>query len=288
MLRNHQLKHRSFQECFSVRTNGSSALAAEDTEPSVTEEDFSGGQKRSGIRLTKFSPDSPTAAPSDDSGQLAAASVTEEAAQISAKSADNDFSESIPQTDTADETVYFPVGTEYVKSDSDLPKADNKHTLPDTAGIIYEVAEELYCKEKTAAEIEALCQPPFQKVFDRKQIEKLDLRAEEHTRRLLADNLELTEPEGTDSHLKESQPLSVANAFLLQALLCIPLLNIAAALLMSFGAKVNSNIRACCRAFLVWSVLLMTIALGYFTVSYFSDPAHQIVLDKFVSLFQPE
>ena len=167
-------------------------------------------------------------------------------------------------------TVYIPLGTQYVKLDNELPKADNKHTLPESSGIIYEIAEELYKKEKTASEIEALCQPPFKKVFDRKQIEQLERQAEEKTRRMLLSTTDETEHgEKTAGFVKEYKPLSTAKAFFTQLLLLLPLVNIVTALVFSFGKKTDPNIRAYNRAFLIWTTIALLSALGFFAYDYF-------------------
>ncbi len=167
-------------------------------------------------------------------------------------------------------TVYLPLGTQYVKLDNELPKADNKHTLPDSSGIIYEIAEELYKKEKTASEIEALCQPPFKKVFDSKQIEQLERQAEEKTRRMLLSTTDDKELDGKSSvSVKEYKPLSTAKAFFTQLLLLLPLVNIVTALVFSFGKKSDPNIRAYNRAFLIWTTIAIISALSFFAYDYF-------------------
>lgn len=287
-----RLERRSFQNCFPPRTNGTSALAAEAVPPEPTEE-------------------SPTV-PSAPTPSLSAVTAAEEDTPPLKVVAVNDTESSPAETgddakpltvtaDTAparqeeeplaaapanDDAVYYPVGTEYVKSDSDLPKADNQHTLPDAAGIVYEVAEELYCREKTAAEIEALCQPPFRKVFDAQQMERLDRQAAEATRRLLSEWTDGTETAPVASaNTDDQQPVSFAQAFGLQTLLMIPVVNVAAALLLGFRKCGNANVKACCRAFLLWLVLLMTVALGFLAVGYFTEPAHAAFFSQLLALF---
>lgn len=146
-------------------------------------------------------------------------------------------------------------GTEIVGKDEQLPQADNSRTLPESSGIMYEVAEELYRRERTASEIEALCRPPFKKVFDEKRLEELNRQATERTRTLVSS--------AADSGKKE---LTTGKAFLIQLLLFIPIVNMIAAIFLSFGKGTNLNIRAYARAFMIWCMILMTAALIYLLI----------------------
>ncbi len=164
-----------------------------------------------------------------------------------------------------------PDGTEIVGSDDELPKPDNTHTLPESSGIMYEIAEELYRREKTASEIEALCQPPFKKVFDQKRIDELNRQASERARILVSsDSEDIASTEKTEKSLNQN-PITTGSAFLIQLLLFIPIINIAAAIFFSFGKNVNINIRSYTRAFIIWCVIFMALALVYFAFFYFSE-----------------
>ena len=197
----------------------------------------------------------------------------------------------IADTETDNSDVVF--GIERVKRDSDLPKPDNKHTMSDSTGIVYEIAEELYRKEKTASEIEALCQPPFKKVFSQKQIEELNRQAEEKTRSLVSSTVEPekkeTKPEPQPQIIeppKEQNPISTAKAFLLQLVLFVPVVNIITALIFGFRKNSNLNMKAYSRAFCIWCVIVMAVSLVYISVLYFSDPMHSISIMNLQNLFQ--
>ncbi len=184
--------------------------------------------------------------------------------------------------------MYKPMGTEYVLTDAELPQPDNRHTLPESSGIIYEIAEELYRQEKTATEIEALCRPPFKKVFDPRQIEELNRQALEQMRVIVSDasagQAEVSAPvpdEKQDGREaagnavpevpREMRSVSTATAFLLQLLLFIPGINMIAAILFSFVKGVNMNIKAYTRAFIIWNVILFSAALTMFIIYFFSS-----------------
>lgn len=144
--------------------------------------------------------------------------------------------------------------------------------LSDSSGIVYEIAEELYRKEKTQAELEALCHPPFTKVFTQKQKDTLDREAEERTRRLVsaAALAQAKEPVFLPDGLYEEadKPISTAAAFLIQLIMLIPVVNIAVAIILSFTGNTNRNIRAYTRGFLMWSVLFTLALLAYLAVYY--------------------
>ena len=185
---------------------------------------------------------------------------------------------------------------ERVEKDSELPKADNKRTLPDSSGIMYEIAEELYMKEKTASEIEALCQPPFKKVFSEKQIEQLNEQAKEKARTLASSTITEPEievkpepeivPEKQETDNKQNPSVTTAGAFLLQLVFLIPIVNIITAMCFSFGKKANISLKSYSRAFLIWCIIIMSAALVYFAVFYFVNPTNTFFNIDFNRLFQ--
>lgn len=158
------------------------------------------------------------------------------------------------QTESEVREILFD-GTEIVGKDEQLPQADNSRTLPESSGIMYEVAEELYRREKTASEIEALCRPPFKKVFDEKRLEELNRQATERTRILVS-----------SAAGSGRTDLTTGKAFLMQLLLFVPIVNIISAIFLSFGKNTNLNIRAYARAFMIWCMILMTVALIYLLI----------------------
>lgn len=166
--------------------------------------------------------------------------------------------------------IYIPVGASYVRA---ARESDNRHprSLPHSSGIVYEVAEELYRKEKTASEIEALCQPPFCKVFDRSQKEKLDLQASEKTNTLISNLLSAekqAQPEKAEPDI--CRPLSTGSALMMQLIFLLPGVNLIAAMVYAFRPRANRNKKACSRAFLLCTLFGMTAALGFFAFHFFS------------------
>lgn len=184
---------------------------------------------------------------------------------------------------------------ERVSKNSELPKPDNKRKLPEASGIMYEIAEELYIKEKTAAEIEALCQPPFKKVFSEKQIKQLDEQAKEKARTMVSSTVTESEPEikpepqvvceSEKDDSKQNKPVTTAGAFLLQFVLLIPIVNIATAMFFSFRKSANLNMRAYSRAFLMWCVIVMFALIAFLTVMYFSNSSYRVINIDFRNLF---
>ena len=174
-----------------------------------------------------------------------------------------------------------PLG-DSVSTEAKLRQSEVKEKT-DGTGIIYEIAEELYRREKTQSEIEALCRPPFKKVFSPDETERLDREADERTHQLLsaaskANAHELTFlPDGV--YTDGEKPVSTTTAFLIQLILMLPVVNIAAAMLFSFGKKSNRNIKAYGRAFLIWTVVFMTLLLGYFGAFYFTSPENSSRID---------
>ena len=166
--------HRTFRDCFFHRTDGTSALAPDSMPPVSTEQDTVPSTEEKPLSVPPIQPDKTVLAADTDSASDS--DFLPEETPLS-------YTEEPSPTDTDEEGSYYSVGMASVKKDSDLPKANNQHILPAASGIVYEIAEELYCREKTAAEIEALCQPPFRKVFDSQRMEQLDRQATEETRR---------------------------------------------------------------------------------------------------------
>lgn len=134
------------------------------------------------------------------------------------------------------------------------------------SGIIYEIAEELYVREKTASELEALFDPPFHKNFSSEELADLDRHSEENARTIAAgrnDSVFGKRAAGT-------RPITTSTAFILQSVMLVPILNIVAALFLAFRSDGSINIKAYCRAFLIWAAIIMTSALIFFAWSYYS------------------
>ena len=272
MLRSH-LEPLSFQERFHIHTKGTAALAPNESLAEQQEEPLVSRPIPSAAGLP------PALSGAVGCEEPAVSAVPSQEVTVPLEKALMDTEEPLTYTE---EMPSDPFDTACVKNDRDLPKADNSHVLPESCGIVYEVAEELYRREKTASEIEALCQPPFKKVFDREQLEQLDRQAREDTFRLLS-------AEGMGNPASDdTKTFSMGTAFWLQAVLFVPVLNLVTALLFSFRRAANpktSGIQVYCRAFLAWMAVLMTAALIFFAVSYFSDPAHTGFYQKLTLLF---
>ena len=121
-------------------------------------------------------------------------------------------------------------------------------------GLIYEIAEELYIREKTVAELEALAKPPFKRVFDGQSAEELDREAHRRTKSLLAAASENTYsptflPEAV--YEENSLPLSTAHALAAELVLLVPVVNIFFAAVISLSKSANKNLRSLARAFLI-------------------------------------
>ncbi len=283
-MRRSHLERKTFPSRLSPRTDGTSALAEEEELSVPLSSDDTVSSSKQDTQTVPFQSIETTEAPPSSEETPPAVplpSVRQEDTAPPPMSGQKDTADDL----TEDTAVYYPVGTEYVKSDSDLPKADNRHVLPDTSGIVYEIAEELYCREKTAAEIEALCQPPFHKVFDRQQMALLDRKATEQTRQWLSELTNSPDNVSAKKAALDEKPLSLAQAFGLQVLLLVPMVNIVMALLWGFRAKGNANRQVFCRAFLLWVVLLVTAAGGFFAVGYFAEPTHQAFFRQLFALF---
>ncbi len=267
--------HRTFRDCFFHRTDGTSALAPDSMPPVSTEQNTVPSTEEKPLSVPPIQPDKTVLAADADSASDS--DFLPEETPLS-------YTEEPSPTDTDEEGSYYSVGMASVKKDSDLPKANNQHILPAASGIVYEIAEELYCREKTAAEIEALCQPPFRKVFDSQRMEQLDRQATEETRRLLGEPLREQQKE-EEAQSARQKPLSLMRAFRLQLLLLIPVVNVAAALILGFRQESNIHVRQYCRAFLLGTAVCMTAALTFFAVNYFADPAHYAFFDRIRLLF---
>lgn len=165
--------------------------------------------------------------------------------------------------------VYIPVGTGYSGSGVKY----QPDGTPSSPGLIYEVAEELYVREKTASELEALCQPPFRKVFDSRQQSRLDHRAAERTSRIVSEAAGKNAPKPEPAAVTVSQkPLTTGSAFALQLLLMLPVVNLIAAMIYSFRSGADSNKKAICRGYLIWLTVFLSAALVFFAFCFFSDP----------------
>ncbi len=154
---------------------------------------------------------------------------------------------------------------------TEIEPEENPVPAPQTEGIVYEIAEELYRREKTQAELEALCQPPFRKKFSEGEKCGLDRQSEEQTRQILNSARErIGEPAFLPEGLydERDKPISTASAFRLLLFLIIPGVNIIAAIYYSFASSANRNKRAVSRAFLMGSLIMMSVLLIMLTVYY--------------------
>ena len=125
-------------------------------------------------------------------------------------------------------------------------------------GVIYEVAEELYFREKAAMENSAEEQPPFHRVFDEQSIERLD--EEYYARRY-----------GKRRRKRKAGELTTAKALLLQLFLLLPVVNIIAAAVLRFRKGSDSRLKAYSRAFAIWSVIITSGVSGFIAFSLISD-----------------
>ena len=113
----------------------------------------------------------------------------------------------------------IPEGVEYVLYDSDLPPCDNERALPTSSGILYEIADELYRNEQSAARLTADEPPPFKKGFDKKHHEKHFVKTEESIRK----------------------PLNTSLSFLIQLMFLIPIFNVIFALFSDIMSCFHRN-----------------------------------------------
>ena len=137
---------------------------------------------------------------------------------------------------------------------SDAKPSDSSALNGAAHGLIYEIAEELYVREKTAAELEALAKPPFKRVFDGHSAESLDMEAHRRTRSLIAAASENTSsptflPEAV--YEENSLPLGTSQALAAELVMLVPVVNIIFAAVISFSKRANKNLRSLARAFLI-------------------------------------
>ena len=157
---------------------------------------------------------------------------------------DDDMAPDTVIEDDADTGEEYEGGYGYGKYNSQVEETPLQYALD---GVIYEVAEELYFREKEAMERSAE-EPPFHRVFDEQSMERLDeeyyARRYGKKRRRRGKNGELT----------------TAGAFLLELLLMIPVINVITAAVLSFREQKTGSIKACARAYTIWSALITAAA----------------------------
>lgn len=132
-------------------------------------------------------------------------------------------------------------------------------------GLIYEIAEELYIKEKTVSEIEALAAPPFRRNFDSDTKQRLDRAASRRTGRILSDaGTAAYQPTFLPEAIYEesSKPMETKQALLTELLLLIPFINIAVAVFVASDKSANKSLRSFCRAFLIITGVVMILLTG--------------------------
>ena len=172
---------------------------------------------------------------------------------------------------------------EYARSNDLYSYSDNRRSYQ-SFGIIYDVAEELYRRERTRMEVEALCKPPFHKVFDGETIDILEQQADERTKRLLADYITESKKKA-DASGASRKPLTTAKALGLQLLFILPIVNVFFALLFSFSPRTDKSIRSFARAYMILSSVFLMAALVYFMFSYFNNPNGDSFFIRLMSLF---
>ncbi len=132
-------------------------------------------------------------------------------------------------------------------------------------GLIYEIAEELYIKEKTVSELEALARPPFRRNFDENTRYRLDRQAVRRKDHVLSSAREASYELSflPESAYEEScKPMETRQALLTELLMLIPFVNIAAAVFVSMDKSANKNLRSFCRAFLILTGVVMILLTG--------------------------
>lgn len=158
-----------------------------------------------------------------------------------------------------------------------------------SSGIVYDVAEEIYRRERTRAEIEALEQPPFRKVFDRDTLKSLNAQAEEQTRKLYSVKYHpVSSEEHPEAETEPEQPkrgFNTVKALALQILFLIPLVNIFSAMALSFGSNTDKCVRAYARGYMIISSVFISAALGYVIFNTLSNPDNDFI-SKLISLFE--
>ncbi len=147
------------------------------------------------------------------------------------------------------------------------------------SGIMYEIAEELYMKEKMQSEIEAYSRPPFKKVFDESNTSALDREAKNRTRRLAEAALAASSKEPAflpdDVYSNLNKPINTKTAFLLQLVFMLPVVNIVTALYFAFFKNTNINIRNFSRGVVIWAAVFMTLLFVYLALFYVSAPGNR-------------
>lgn len=128
-------------------------------------------------------------------------------------------------------------------------------------GVVYEVAEELYFREKEAMENSAYEEPPFHRVFDEQGIEKLD---EEYYERKYG------KKRRHRRNRAASGELTAAKAFLMQLVFMVPVINIITAASISFRKEASRELKAYSRALAIWSVILTAGVSCYAFFSFIS------------------
>ena len=174
--------------------------------------------------------------------------------------------------------IYVPVGKEYVPTDISTTFAPKE--LPSASGIIYEIAEELYRREKTASDLEALCQPPFKRVFTQEQLAQLDRQASQRTRTLVAHAAASRRFSVRPVTKDCGRHISTSSAFWLQLLLTLPGINLIAALVLAFRKRGDPDKKAYSRAFLIWHSLFLSAALVFFAVTFFQEEQNRAFLTR--------
>ncbi len=180
--------------------------------------------------------------------------------------------------DTGAETPQYEVTVQQESEPCDNDTADNdadsfsaeisdkKSTIRYALdGVEYEIAEELYIREKTEAENDERAAPPFHKVFDEQTRQRLDTQFRQRQNVGYGSNYGTAgEPYGSG--------ITTARAFALQFVLMLPVINLITALFLSFRRKTAPSVKAYCRGFTIWTSLFLSAALGFFAFSYFMHP----------------
>ena len=172
---------------------------------------------------------------------------------------------SVPPVSTPKEVFSGGVQTD-ISLENNKPQKNSE-----SSGIVYELAEELYRREKTLEQLEALCNPPFEKQFTPSQKiildEQAEMRLDTLAKAAAKKQRKLTFlPEGIFSD--EDKPISTLQAFLLQLIMFIRALNIVTAGVLLMMPHTNSSIRSFSRATLIWSGIMLGVLFLYFLVYY--------------------
>ena len=144
-------------------------------------------------------------------------------------------------------------------ADNDLFSHSDKRRSFHSQGIVYDVAEELYIRERTRMDIESLCHPLS------------EIRSEF--------NKDEKKPE------PPQKTLSTAKAVVLQLLFLLPVVNILSAIVLSFVPLADKSIRSYARGYIILSSVFLTAALIYFVFSYFNYPDSDAFFIRLMTLF---